>query len=537
MFDKVKQIYKDHPLRVIIAIAFLFRLMAAIFSRGYAFTDDHFFVIEEAEQWIQGNGGFQPWWDPYITNAQRIPHSTFYTFLHFLFFQFLHFIGFESIEGKMFLVRLIHAVYSLSIVYLGFKITRKLSSIHHAIQAAWILALLWLSPFLSVRNLVEWVSIPPLLWVVYKTLENKRIQDFWLVGIVASLAFVVRYQTALFTGTLGLCILYQYGWKKGLSVLGGFFIGATLFSGLLDGFLFGQPFHELIGYVEYNMTHSGEYPNGPWYQFILVILGLFGLILPIFWAKNIAKDWRKYSVLLLPFLVFFLFHSYFPNKQERFILPIVPIWVIMGVVSTQGIKTVGYLRAKQLFWILNIPLLLVLTFSSTKTVKMDSMLYLREKGVKHFAIESSNEKQMEFIPQFYWNEWNNYQHFMPRCQAACFFDSVKVGSRPMPEMILFFNDRNLEERVSNLKKFVVIQLDTIINSSLLDQLIHKLNPIVKAPTVKIYKVLGWSRELPASAGTTSVEASTSAESTKATGSAASSEVTSPAKTTAKKDGR
>lgn len=166
------------------------------------------------------------------------------------------------------------------------------------------------------------------------------------------------------------------------------------------------------------------------------------------------------------------------------------------------------------------------------------MLFLRNRQVEHFAIESSNERQMEFVPQFYWGKWSGYQHFMPGCKARCFFDSVKIKARPMPEYILFFQDRAINKRLDSLKTFVRLSLDTTIESSWLDRLIPKLNPVVKSPTIKIYRVEGWiNKDLPASSSTTAIEATTSAEATKTSRTSAASKVAASIKATTEENGR
>ena len=96
MFHSIKAYYHSHPFRFILAIAFLVRLLAAVFSQGYAFTDDHFFVIEEAEQWMMGNGKVQDWLSPFISGEERISNSTLYTFFLYLFFQILHVFGIDN---------------------------------------------------------------------------------------------------------------------------------------------------------------------------------------------------------------------------------------------------------------------------------------------------------------------------------------------------------------------------------------------------------------------------------------------------------
>src|SRR5262245_43615185 len=88
--------YQQHPLRVIILAGLFFRIIAALFSRGYGFSDDHFLVIEVAQQWVDGidTKGWMPW----NGNTQASGHSLFYPGLHFLFFSLLKITGITNPE-------------------------------------------------------------------------------------------------------------------------------------------------------------------------------------------------------------------------------------------------------------------------------------------------------------------------------------------------------------------------------------------------------------------------------------------------------
>ncbi|WP_240731390.1 glycosyltransferase family protein [Hymenobacter radiodurans] len=144
------------PLRTILLLALGLRVLAAFFSKGYAFHDDHFDVISIAQDWVYG---LTTWLH------QPLPprHSMTYTGLHYGLFWLLDAVGFTNPDAKMTLVRLLHGVYSLLTVYLGYKITEQLAGETYARRAGLLLAVLWFMPFMSVRNLVEMVCIPPYL--------------------------------------------------------------------------------------------------------------------------------------------------------------------------------------------------------------------------------------------------------------------------------------------------------------------------------------------------------------------------------------
>ena len=50
----VRRAWDRHPLALVMAVAAVLRLAAALLSRGYAFHDDHFEVVEVAQHWVDG---------------------------------------------------------------------------------------------------------------------------------------------------------------------------------------------------------------------------------------------------------------------------------------------------------------------------------------------------------------------------------------------------------------------------------------------------------------------------------------------------
>lgn len=521
MWDSLKCYYRLHPLKTILIIGLFFRLIAAVYSKGYAFTDDHYFVIEEAQQWISQGNQERDFFHPNIFTKDRLSHGSLYTSAHYVLFQIYRSLGFIDPMAVMFTVRILHAFYSLLVILLGYKIARLLGSQRTAIQVSWILALAWFMPFLSVRNLVEMACIPPLMAASYFVLKNDRKWLFW-AGILASVAFALRFQTILFSGMFGIILLYRFRWREALWLLGSFLLGCLIFLGLLDFILFGTPFYELVSYIAYNATHSGEYPNGPWYQYILVIMGMFLLLPAGNWLYAIIRKFKTYAVLLFPTLLFLAFHSAFPNKQERFILPVIPFVIILGVSAWSDVQNT--LKSKRwnaisnrIFWILNIPLLLLLSLASTRTAKMEAMYFLfKQNDAKHFVIESTHRDYMEYMPRFYGDFWEPYQHILPNCASSCFMDSVEKGVHPFPDYILFFDSDKLDQRVSILQEEISIEPVITIYSSWLDRLIPKLNPIVKSQEIFIYRVKDKKRKSPTTTSTTAIEAAATAKASKAT---------------------
>ncbi len=80
-------------------------------------------------------------------------------------------------------LRLLHALYSLLIVYFGYRIVHRLSDRRAAIWSALALACLALLPTLSVLQLAEVICIPPLMWspwIIVRTDVYRRTAATWL---------------------------------------------------------------------------------------------------------------------------------------------------------------------------------------------------------------------------------------------------------------------------------------------------------------------------------------------------------------------
>lgn len=207
MINVIKRFYQEHPLICIVLIALVPRLVAVVFSKGYGMHDDHFGPIEQPFQIMHDI----TYW---TSRGEPHGHSIVYPSIHYFLFNGFEAVGIMDPQIKMYLVRFIHALYSLLIVVFGFKIAEVLSDREIAKKAGLILALFWAFPFLCVRNLIEMVCIPPMIAGFYYALisEGKN-RNAFITGLWFGLAFVFRYQTLSITGVLGLILLFRKEFK------------------------------------------------------------------------------------------------------------------------------------------------------------------------------------------------------------------------------------------------------------------------------------------------------------------------------------
>lgn len=494
---------EEHPLRTIIVLGLFFRLIAVIFSKGYGMHDDHFLIIEASQSWVDGYDYNN--WLPKENSTEITPsgHSFFYTGLHFFLFWFLKIIGITGAQSKMYIVRLLHALFSLITIIYGYKITIKLSDKKSATMVGLLLAVLWFMPFLSVRNLIEVVCVPPLVyatWLLIKNEEKSKLGAVFLAGLILGIAFSIRFQTILFTGGLGLALLLQKKFLKGIILGSGFLIAGGAIQGITDYFIWGVPFVEFKEYVRYNIESAGSYGNMPWYNYLLLMGGILIPPISLFLLFGFFRSWKKYLLLFLPSFIFLAFHSYFPNKQERFILPIVPFVVILGYIGWYEFVTQStFWKARQnllkycwiFFWCINTIPLVIVSGAYSKRNRVEAMCYIAKKGdVTNIIIEDGNRDDILMPPRFYLEKWISVYGITKQSTAENLYNAVKtLDKNNFPNYVVFMQEENIEERIKNFKTaFKNVEYEATIKPSFIDAFVHWLNPVNKNQVCFVYKI-------------------------------------------------
>jgi Alg9-like mannosyltransferase family len=539
LFAGFRNAFEKRPLLFIVLLAFIVRLMAVLFAKGYMMHDDHFLTIEPSASWADGKNFNQ--WLPGIGNNNPHPEpiSFFYLGFLFVFFKIFQFFGIENPDMQMYLMRFIHAAYSLLVVIYGFKITELLSNRKNAIQAGLLLAFIAILPNFSVRNLVELVCMPPLMIGFYLLLKHVPFKTFqlknfsipqpieasridanktmlWLLfaAVLMGMAVGIRFQTGLLVALVGFVLLIQH------SFLYAFIFGiasfATFFLTQIDDVLLwgGQPFQHLQGYFEYNKKNAANYPGSP--TAYLSFISFY--ILPpvsLFLLAGFVRSWKKYFLIFLPIIGFLLFHILYPNKQERFILPALPFFIILGVIGWNNLVSESKLLQRNarairiswiFFWSLNTLAMFVLCFTYSKKSRVESMLYIyHQHDCRNFALEFTHSESGAMMPEFYGNIWTQYYYWNKGDKPADYILNMPhdeeetrndMQPRLTPNYYLFYDDTNLEQRVAVVQQyFPSLQYQTTIESGWFDKMLHQLNPKNSLEKIHIYKVMDKS-ELP-----------------------------------------
>ncbi|MBP6642013.1 MAG: glycosyltransferase family 39 protein [Flavobacteriales bacterium] len=490
------------PLAALTVIALVPRLIAAFFSEGYFAHDDHFLVIEAAASWVDGfdYNNWLPW------NQTGTPHPSGHSFvyvgLHYVLFSGLKLIGLGSPKAIMLIVRSIHAIWSLVVVRAGYRIALRLASPEIAWRAGLFLALFYFMPFLAVRNLVEVACIPFLMLGAYRLVrspEGPSLKDAFVAGLWIGLAVNIRFQTLFFAVGPGLAFLLQKRWKEAVVYGLGATLPIVLLQGSIDLFIWSAPFAELTEYVGYNLVNTTTYFDQPWYNYLLLLAGIY---IPFLSVAVLFGIFRKTSPLLLwiPLMLFLAVHSYFPNKQERFLLPIVPLFFVVGYAAWEQWRSrsswwqqhIGLWKGQMVFVVaLNTILLVVLCGAFSKRSRVEAMDLLRtETPLRRLIMEDTVEGEPPLPPLFYLGQWNVSVLFVldPKEPIPSVDPTQKRMDRP--DGILFFGMEDLPQRMARVIATTgPLEVVAVARPGLVDRVVHWLNPVNRNEAILVTRTV------------------------------------------------
>lgn len=481
MLAKLKQL-DFSSLKTILWFALIIRLVAALFSEGYGMHDDHFLVIEAAGSWVDGYD-YNNWLpaNKLITGTPE-GHSFTYVGLNYLLLSSLKWFGIADPKILMLINRLIHALLSLLVIRFAYKITQHLADKKTAVLVSWTLALLWAMPFLAVRNLVEVISMPFLLWSVWLGITNpERKRNFLFAGMLVGLAISLRYQIAIYAVGVGIVYVFNWQWKRLLLYFAGFVLTFIVTQGLVDYFIWGYPFAEFIAYVVYNMNEGTAYmSNTNYFMYFYVLFGVLLFPLGILAFIGYFKAAKGHLILFIPTLLFLLFHSIFPNRQERFILTILPLVFILSFIGIAALRKSQFWNkfwrvSWVAFWVLNIPLLFLITTTSSKVSRINTMyaLYENSRGDEHILLEATGDSNIEMVPMFYAGKW---EYKIAERNREDTTNIVTYLNFPH-DFVFFIGKTRMQERIKEFKQiYPNMTQEKCIEPSFVDKTLHRMNP-------------------------------------------------------------
>ncbi len=514
--DRLLTWWKERPaLWRLTAIALAVRLLAAIFSQGYFAHDDHFLVVEAAQSWVDGfdYNRWLPWNQG--PDAEPSGHSFVYVGVHFLLFELLDALGLTDPKAKMLVVRILHALWSLVVVRVGYRMALRMGSERTAWTVGLLLALFCFMPFLSVRQLVEMTCVPFLMLGAARLFRLERslvhtdaavrlqqqhnTYNALLAGLYLGLAVNVRFQTLFFAAGPGL-VLLAVNRRAIVPYLIGFLLPLVVFQAGIDLFIWGRPFAELGEYVRYNFANATTYGKLPWYNYLLLLAAIHlpPLSLAVFFG--FFRGWRRQLLMWSGVFLFLAAHSWFPNKQERFIFPIVPLFFVIGCTEWERFRAgsafwqrrpAWWDRCMAVTWALHLALLLPITLTYSKRSRCEALYALRSAPwARGVVVEDSREHEPPQLPLFYWGKWDASLSYVPDTTFDLRTDLDHYDPAHRPNVVFFIGDEDLPQRMAWVHRHAgPLQPMWVAEPGLVDRAVHWLNPVNRNERIHGYRIL------------------------------------------------
>ena len=481
--ERVRRWWDERPLAVVMFAAVAARLLAVLLSRGFAFYDDHFSVVEPAQRWADG----RPWLDAWMSLRSLV-----YPGAHAALFGAFDAAGLGGPEPKMLAARALHGAWSLLAVLFGYEAARALQGVRAARKAGLVLALFWLLPSMAVRNLVEVVCQPPLLaglYLLVRDREETRGRDEALAGALFALAFVLRFQTAVMAAAVGAVLLARRQLPAAVRFSLGFAACAAVVQGGSDLAVHGDPAASVRNYLAFNSDPANVkgFPQGRWHQYLGLVAGVMLPPMGLLLLAGFAGAWRRLALVVWPAVAFVALHSAYPNKQERFILPALPLLLLAGVLGWEELgprwrawrERPGLRRGLWgLFWAVNAALFFLVGMNDWKRARWEALeLAGAQPGARGVLLEA-DLREVPDPPIFYLGKDLPAWELARADEPAALREEILGSGDPPPNVVLVIGEQDLPRRLARIARAVPGRLVEVGRSepSLLDRALRKMNP-------------------------------------------------------------
>jgi hypothetical protein len=479
------------PFLIILTLALGLRLTAVIFSQGFMAHDDHYETIEIANSWLHDglylSDGTLRWEGKPDIGVMR---SAVYNLFLLGLMKITSAFGVEHLDTHMYFNRFVHALLSLLPVIFGYRYLKEETNERTAAVGGVLLAAHFLMPYLAVRNLVEMVAADflfPCLYFATTGMKRESDGDAVLAGVLGGIAFMIRMQVIMALVLVPIAmVIRRRAWRQATTFTIAL-AGMIVLQGLIDTQTHGKFLGSFTNYIVGNLGAAPTIP-GPWYRYALLLLGVMIPPFSLLFVGSVFQ-WRvirNHIVLWLPMMAFLIGHSVIVNKQERFMIPIFPILLVLGCVGvyylTQSDGWHNRWRRLRLglwawFAVINLVLLAAFTVNYGHRGAVDPLVYLSRQPDVRKVLFDCTERRM-FVPHGYrqydrsnaFTIYSNLEFFQALAQG-------KLLSFSPPDYIVVFSDDNLIQHqdllTSMLGKYKLVHHG---KPSLVDVVLNKLNP-------------------------------------------------------------
>lgn len=449
-------------------------MLAAVFSGGFLASDDHNVVVTAADQIASGAG--LP-----LTYAR----SALFPGVIAAIMTVTRGIGIHDPGVEMLIVRLVHALYSLLVVYFVYRLLERDLGQPSAMLGGVLVAAFFAMPVTAVHQLEESVCQVPLLAACWWW---RRSEDSWHWAAASGSALggtlILRFPLIGFVAAFIIMVLLQRSPSpvtpmKKLAFLGGLALVLVLqgYSNAVVNHQWWYSFIHRLGpmlHPQHMAMDAEGYPSSPPWHYILTLLAALIPPASILLLAAAVKGGSRLHFLAIATLAFLLSHSLVANKQERFLLPILPvlfILIVAGLPWLAGRMGRAYGGMWWYFWIVNTALLVIVTFSFSKKDRVAPLLFVYHRHDATGVLVAQNNQTFS-VPEYYLGKPRPALVVVERGQ------DVENSAKGLPiNYVIVYSDTPEVDRV-----FLAgalhrnLTLLTVIQPSLTDRLAHAINP-------------------------------------------------------------
>ncbi len=474
----LRRAFQERPLLAILLLAAVLRITAAIFSRGFLTIDDHHVLIDTADGLATG-----------IPLPSDYKRSILYPGSVALIMKAVRALANASPDIEMLVVRLVHAGIATLTVYCAFRILERAAGREAAITGGLLVATFFALPVTSAHQFEEAVCQVPMLaacwWIVAADgAERGAGLRSFLAGAATVTTLLLRFPALPFVLSFAAFALWRPAqrFSKLHFALG--LLAVVALQAASSAVINGDPAYYFLRTAGHRAGLGGGYPTGPIWKYLLTLVAVF---LPPFSVLLLAaaiRGGRAFPLLGVPTLVFLIGHSIIPNKQERFLLPVLPALLILGAIGMPVVREWfarrGWTRAYRWSWgyfaALNGLLLIAGLFSYGKKDRVAPLVYVQARHDATGVVVAQYTYTFH-VPVYYLGRPRPRVFvFSDRTRLAQDVQTVRAAS-PAPNYLILYSD-SADADAALLERALGARLerDATITPSLGDELAHLVNP-------------------------------------------------------------
>ncbi len=407
-------------------------------------------------------------------------------------------VGIHDPGFEMLIVRLIQAAYSLLVVYFVYRLLERALGRESAMLGGLLAAVFFAMPVTAVHQLEESVCQVPLLaacWWWQRSEDGHQPSAVWaaLAGAALGTALILRFPLIGFVAAFGIMVLLRpLPVQRKLTFLGGLALVIVLqgYSNAVINHEWWYSFIHRLGPMFHPQRMAIEadgYPSSPPWHYVLTLLAAFIPPASILLLAAAVKGGIRVPFLGIATLAFLVSHSLIANKQERFLLPILPLVFILIVAGLPWLAAriaprAAYRGMWWYFWIANAVLLAIVTFSFSKKDRVEPLLIVyRRHDATGVVVAEYN--QTFGVPEYYLGQPRPPVVVVERGQNVA--DSG--GGVPINYVIVYSDTPDSDRVFLAAALHRNLTLLTVVQPSLTDRLAHAINPRHnRAHTAAIY---------------------------------------------------